>query len=104
MMHNYRNIVIGSIERLPVRAKSPAGAVVDLSDADVTVRIALDGGLVVTDAVCVSSATGAYYDWDTTGLTAGRYQIQFTLDFGDLYEIEPADPLTVLLVARLGGA
>lgn len=103
-MNQYRNIVIGSIERIPVVAKSPAGAVVNLTDADVTVRIALDGVLVVTDAVCVSSATGAYYDWDTTGLAADRYQIQFTIDFGDILEIEPAEPLTVRLVSRLGGA
>jgi hypothetical protein len=107
MPDTYRKIAIGSIERLPVTARTPAGAMIDLSAILVTVRVlgpGAGGGLVVTDAVCVTSATGAYYDWDTTGLAAGRYFVQFTFDFGDLYSIQPADPLSVILESRLGGA
>jgi hypothetical protein len=105
-MTDYRKIVIGAVERLPVIAHDPTGYPIDLSGVDVTVRIfgpGAGGALVVPDAVCVSTATQAYYDWDTAGLTAGRYQIQFTFDTDDLLQIEPADPFTVLLAARLGG-
>ena len=104
-MQTYRKIVIGATERLPIITRTPAGVVVDLTDIDVTVRIlgpGSAGNLIVANAACVGSASGAYYDWDTTGLAPGRYYVQFDFDFGDLFHIEPADPLTVVLVDRLG--
>lgn len=106
-MTDYRKIVIGATERLPVMANDPTGYPIDLTGVGVTVRVygpGTGGALVVTDAACTVTSTQAYYDWDTTGLAAGRYQIQFTFDTDDLLQIEPADPFTVLLAARLGGA
>ena len=105
-MTDYRKIVIGAVERLPVIAHDPTGYPIDLTGTTVTVRIygpGTSGALVVPDAACVVTATQAYYDWDTTGMAAGRYLIQFTFDTDDLVQIEPADPFTVLLAARLGG-
>ena len=104
MTTTYRKIVIGATERLPVIAHDPTGYVLSLSGMTVTVRIAgPDGALVVTDGVCTATATQAYYDWDTTGLAAGRYAVQFAFESDALLQFEPADPFTVLLAARLGG-
>ena len=104
---NYAPVVIGSVERMPVRLRhATAPDLVDLTGIDVTIRIlgpGTSGAVIVSDATCTVSGVDAYYDWDTAGLTAGKYYVQFSFDLGGApLAIKPPTPAEVRLVARLG--
>ncbi len=100
---NYPATVIGTVVRLQVSFRDRSSReLISMTGGSANVRVVSPAG-AVTNAACVISGTAVYYDWDTAGLAAGRYQIEFdgTPDDGLLF-IEPYEPITISLRARLG--
>lgn len=103
-MFKYPPTVIGTV--LPLRAQFQdrnTQGILTMTGGSATVRVVSDAGAVVVDNVsCTISGKTVTYLWDTAGLPAGRYFIQFrgTPPSGTLF-IEPADPATVVLVSEI---
>lgn len=104
MEPNYRKIVIGSVARLPVSLRNAQTlALEDLESYDITVRITDPlSSILVADEDCQAASTLAWFDWDTVGLSAGKYLVQFTFTKAGLVDIEPVNAISVVLTLPIG--